>query len=89
MNNKRMPLPTDISTQPLFREEVLVGRRNRLCGEVVLSQSISAEMIVFGIFAIVVGALVWLSRASGVKTIRWEAIDQSIVRTRPAALFAD
>lgn len=62
------PALNDIAAQPLFREEVLVSRRMRLHGEVVLSQSISAEFIVLGILAIIAGTLVWLSLASYART---------------------
>ena len=55
-------------TQPLFRSEVLEARRQRVEGEVILAQPRHTHVLVFLIFALVVGLGLWLAAGRYART---------------------
>lgn len=66
----------------LFREEVLASRKDRLHGEVVLSQPLSTRVLVAVLFAIIAIAALWLSLGT---YARVETVSGVLVTDVPSA----
>lgn len=66
----------------LFREEVLVSRKDRLNGDVVLSQPVSTRVFVAVLCAIIVSAAVWLTQGT---YARIETVPGILVTDIPSA----
>ena len=67
---------------PLFRPEVIEARKERLQGEIVLTQPVRTQVLVLLLFTLVAAAGVWL--ASGTFT-RTETVRGILVTERPSA----
>ena len=71
-----------MSETQLFREEVFEARKQRLYGEVVLTQPLSTKIMVATLFAVIVIACVWVTQGS---YSRIETVPGILVTDQPTA----